>query len=292
MSSDLKLVGWKWVFKTKYNTNGWISKYKARLVAKGFHQTTSIGYLGTFSPVVKSSIVRVVLSIVVIQDWKVRQIDMNNVFLNCELTDDVYMTKPEGFTSMEIYVCKLNEALYGLKQAPRAWYEKLKSCLTTWKFINSKADTSLFIKYDIKGLIIVLIYVDDILVTRPDSNLLEYFIDKLSKVFALKDLGLVTYFLGIEVCYIDHGLHLSQTKYVKALLIKASMQNYKGSDTLFSTCLKLERIVRGHLGQEFKDPTLYRSIVGGVHYLILTRLDVAYVVHKLSQYLSAPTLQH
>lgn len=70
------------------------------------------------------------------------------------------------------------------------------------------------------------------------------------------------------------------------------MQNYKGSDTLFSTGLKLERIVRGHLGQEFKDPTLYRSIVGGLQYLILTRLDVAYVIHKLSQYLNASALQH
>lgn len=93
---------------------------------------------------------------------------------------------------------------------------------------------------------------------------------------------MVTYFLGVEVCYIDHGLHLSQIQYVKDLLIKASMQNYKGSDTLFSTGLNLERIVRGHLGQECKDPTLYRSIVGGLQYLILTRLDVAYVVHKLS----------
>lgn len=63
MSLDLKLVGCKWGFRTKYNTNGWISKYKARLVAKGFHQTTSVGYSGTFSPMVKSSIVRVILSI-------------------------------------------------------------------------------------------------------------------------------------------------------------------------------------------------------------------------------------
>lgn len=139
--------------------------------------------------------------------------------------------------------------MYGFKQAPRAWYEKLKGCLTTWQFLNSKSDTSLFIKHDIRGLIIVLIYVDDILVTGPDSNLLENFIKKLSKVFALKDLGLVDYFLGVEVCYTVDGMHLSQTKYIKNLLSKASMQDCKGYETPLSTGFKLERAVRGHLGR-------------------------------------------
>ena len=202
------------------------------------------------------------------------------------------MTQPEGFTVKEGYVCKLNKALYGLKQAPRAWYDKLKHCLTTWNFFNSKADTSLFIKHDIKGLIIVLIYVDDILVTRLDSAALEEFIAKLSKVFALKDLGLLAYFLGVEVCYTDHGMHLSQTKYIKDLLSRALMQDCKGTDTPFSTGLKLERQVKGPLGQEFENPTLYRSLVGDLQYLVLTRPDIAYSVHKLSQYLSSPTIQH
>ncbi|KAH9681326.1 retrovirus-related pol polyprotein from transposon RE1 [Citrus sinensis] len=220
MCSSYKPIGCKWVFRTKYNTDGSVSKYKARLVAKGFHQTA----------------------------------------------EDVYMIQPKGFVSKEGYICKLTKALYGLKQAPRAWYDKLKSCLTAWKFFNSKADTSLFVKHDDKGIIIALIYVDDILVTGPDSALLEEFIVKLSKVFALKDLGLVAYFLGVENC--------------------------KGLDTPFSTGLKLEKNVQGPLGQEFEEPALYKSIVGGLQYLILTRPDIAYSVHKLSQYLSNPTLQH
>ena len=143
-----------------------------------------------------------------------------------------------------------------MKQAPRAWYEKLKSCLVKWGFNNSRADTSLFIKHDVKGLIVVLVYVDDILVTRHDYDLLEGFIGKLNKFFALKNLGLVAYFLGIEVSYTNHGMHISQTKYIKDLLSKTSMQNCKGSNTPFSTCLKLERTVKGHLGQEFENPTL------------------------------------
>ncbi|KAH9721431.1 retrovirus-related pol polyprotein from transposon RE1 [Citrus sinensis] len=259
ISSSYKPVGCKWVFRTKYNTDGSISKYKARLVAKGFHQTAGINYSETFSPVIKSSTVRVILSLAVIKEWKVRQIDVNNAFLNGELSEDVFMIQPEGFESKEGYICKLNKALYGLKQAPRAWYEKLKGCLTDWQFINSKADTSLFINHDTRGLIIVLVYVDDILITGPDSDLLEVFITKLSKMFALKDLGLVAYFLGVEVCYTTQGMHLSQTKYIKDLLSKASMLNCKGSDTPFSIGFKLEKAVQGSLGQEFEDPTRYRK---------------------------------
>lgn len=144
------------------------------------------------------------------------------------------MTQPEGFTVKEGYVCKLNKALYGLKQAPRAWYNKLKDCLTSWKFFNSKVDTLLFIRHDPKGVILVLIYVDDILITGPDSSLLENFITSLSTIFALKDLGLVAYFLGVEVCYTPTGMHLSQTKHIKDLLLKASMQNCKGAALLLA----------------------------------------------------------
>ena len=165
MDQAHKLVGCKWVFRTKYNLDGSVSKYKARLVAKGFHQTAGVDYSETYSPVVKSSTVRVIMSLAVMQDWNVRQIDINNAFLNGDLTEDVYMQQTEGFVSEGGYICKLNKALYGLKHAPRAWYDKLKGCLTDWNFTNSKADTSLFIRHDIKGIILVLIYVDDILVT-------------------------------------------------------------------------------------------------------------------------------
>ena len=178
--------------------------------------------------------------------WKVRQIDVNNAFLNGDISEDIYMTQPQGFITKEGYVCKPSKALYSLKQAPRAWYDKLKGCLTRWNFFNSKADTSMFIRHDARGIIHVLIYVDDILITEPDSSLLETLITKFSKVFALK--GLVSQFLGVEVCYTDSGMHLSQTKYIKDLLSKASMQNCKGSDTPLSTGQKLEKVAKGCLG--------------------------------------------
>ena len=113
------------------------------------------------------------------------------------------MDQPAGFVDdkKKGFVCKLNKSLYGLKQAPRAWYEKLKSCLLQWNFVNSRADPSLFLKTTSSAMIMVLIYVDDILITGPNSAELEAFIAEFSKVFGLKDLGKLSYFLGIEVLY-------------------------------------------------------------------------------------------
>ena len=130
--------------------------------------------------------------------------------------------------------------MYGLKQAPRAWYDKLKNCLiANWKFQNSKANTSLFFKEVQGSMILILIYVDDILIIGPDNGELEKFISEFSKTFALKDLGILSYFLGIEVSYAKDCIYLSQKKYILDLLSKADMQNCKGCDTPIVTGTKL-----------------------------------------------------
>ena len=227
--------------------------------------------------------------------WKIRQVDVNNAFLNGDLTEDVYMYQPEGFIDQQKpnHICKLKKALYGLKQAPRAWYDKLKNCLiANWKFQNSKADTSLFFKEVQGSMILILIYVDDNLITGPDNRELEKFISEFSKTFALKDLGILSYFLGIEVSYAEDCIHLSQKKYILDLLSKVDMQNCKGCDTPIVTGTKLQKEVKGCLGQYIEDATSYRSLVGGLQYLVLTRPEIAFAVHKLSQYVTTPTLQH
>ena len=120
--AEYKIVRNKLVFRVKQNSDGSIAKYKARLVAKGFQQTEGIDYFETFSLVIKTSTMRVILSLVAMHSWMIRQVDVNNAFLNGDLTEDVYMCQPEGFIDEKRsgYVCKLKKALYGLKQAPRA----------------------------------------------------------------------------------------------------------------------------------------------------------------------------
>ena len=124
-------------------------KHKARLVVKGFHQVHGIDYTETFSPVVKASTVRVVLSIAVMNNWILRQIDVNNAFLNGILNEEVYMAQPEGFVNSQKpqHICKLRKAIYGLKQAPRAWFARFRTTMISqWNFQNSKPDNSFFLQ--------------------------------------------------------------------------------------------------------------------------------------------------
>lgn len=198
---------------------------KARLVAKGFHQRVGIDFGETFSPVIKASTVQIVLTIAVSKGWDIRQLDINNAFLNGELEEDVYMTQPEGFEDphKRHYVCKLNKSLYGIKQAPRAWFDKLKGSLLNWKFRNSKVDTSLFFYRDGQVIILVLIYVDDIIMNGNDTLKMRSFIAELNKRFTLKDLGALHFYLGIEIHRDESGMYLTQTQYIEDLLRKTTL---------------------------------------------------------------------
>ena len=123
LPSQRNLVGCKWVFKLKKNSDGSVARHKARLVAQGFSQEAGVDYGETFSPVVKPTTVRIVLSLAAHFQWDLRQLDIKNAFLHGILQEEVFMAQPPGFADIDHpeLVCRLHKSLYGLKQAPRAW---------------------------------------------------------------------------------------------------------------------------------------------------------------------------
>jgi hypothetical protein len=206
------LVGCKWVFKLKRKADGSIERHKARLVAKGFHQQAGIDYGETFSPVVKPTTIRTVLSLAYSAGWSLNQIDIQNAFHHGFLSEDVYMVQPPSFINPNYpqHVCKLHKALYGLKQSPWAWFSRLSEKLIQLGFIGSKADSSLFIYQKNSVTMYLLIYVDDIIITGSDPAAITELLQLLRVDFAVKDLGDLHYFLGVEVLKLKSSLLLSQ----------------------------------------------------------------------------------
>nr|CAN80686.1 hypothetical protein VITISV_033813 [Vitis vinifera] len=215
-----------------------------------------------------------------------RQLDVKNAFLHGFLKEEVFMEQPPGFINEDLpnHVCKLNHSLYGLKQAPRAWFDRPSQCLLHLGFYCGKAYSSLFILRKGQSIVLQLIYVDDIIVTGNDNNIISDLISTLSSEFSLKDLGSLHYFLGLEVKYLPNGLFVSQTKYTRDLLEHTKMMEC----TYINTPMALKSIITPSDEQPI-NPTRYRQLVGSLEYLTFTRPNIVHAVNKACQHFQAPT---
>lgn len=228
-----------------------------------------------------------VLSIAISRGWSLRQLHINNVFLQGHLSKNVYMSQPPGFIYKDnpSFVCKLNKAIYGLKQAPRAWFHELRAFLLQFGFRNSYVDTSLFVYQNDGHFMYLLVYVDDLIITWENATKVNQFIDTLAQRFSLKDLGLLNYFLGVEVVPNKQG---SQRRYSRDLLTQTKMQDA----TFLLTPIPTNPTLMLNSGSPLADPSEYRQVFGSLQYLLITRPDIAFIVNKLSQYKHCPTTAH
>ncbi|GJS53878.1 retrovirus-related pol polyprotein from transposon TNT 1-94 [Tanacetum coccineum] len=278
-----------WVYKLKRDKNGAITRYKASSVAKGFRQQPGIDFHETFSPVVKSTTIRAVLSLAVTNNWPLRQLDVHNAFLNGNLKEQVYMKQPLGFIDPQRpnHVCLLHKSLYGLKQALHAWFERLSKALFDLGFKGSKTYPYLFIYSCGHMLLYILLYVDDIIVTGNNKGTIDNIICQLGSAFALKDLGPLNYFLGIEIVPHVSDILLSQKKYILELLQRVGLFNCNlvSSPMVTSSSLSLDDMTA------FSNPVKYRQNHWSAVKRILRYLHGTVEHGMLIRYSSGSTLQ-
>lgn len=256
-----KILGLKWVYKTKYQSNGRVLKHKARLVAKGYSQELGIDIEDVYSPVARMETVRIVLAVAAQVGWPVFHFDVKSAFLNGDISEEVFVEQPPGYQEegKESYVCKLRKALYGLRQAPKAWYSKLDGYLTCQGFNRSNNEHTLYKKHGAgEDVILVCVYVDDIIYLSSSMELIAEFKRDMMKAFEMTDLGLLHYFLGLEVSQHMNCITVRQVKYIQDLLKQCNMKSCKAELTPMATNIKLQI----EDGSGLTDARQYRVLIG------------------------------
>ncbi|XP_031265002.1 uncharacterized protein LOC116123359 [Pistacia vera] len=243
--------------------------------------------------------VRSVVALASIKGWPLNQLDVCNAFLQGDFYEDVYMKMPPGFPSKdkEHKVCKLQKSVYGLKQVSRQWNLKFSVTLIEGGFQQSKYDYSLFIKKNNGLLTVLLLYVDDILLTGDDLASIEHIKAYLASKFHLEDLGTLKFFLGLEIARSDQGICINQNKYALELISEAGLNFVKPSSIPMEQNTKLTSFEYDNNDEQkvdplLEDPGVYQRLIGRLIYLTMTRPDISYVVQLLNQHMHKPRRSH
>ena len=286
-----KVVKSRWVLRIKDVNN----LYKARFCAKGFTQRWGEDYDETFAPVAKYASIRILFALLAgRKNTKIHQMDVNTAFLNSILDEVVYVEQPEGFEipGKEDYVCLLRKALYGLKQSPRAWFQLIATVLVDFDFQQCESDPCIFIHKNANGeCTYIALYVDDLIIAGDNEDDISTIKRRLSERFDMKDLGIASQFLGMEIEYGNDGsIKIHQNSYIQQLLDRHGMGDSTPVTTPLDTSVKLSSITKDEASA---DPKEFASIVGGLMFAAcVTRPDIMCAVGQLSQFLNNPSSKH
>lgn len=289
----VKIVDSKWVLKVKNGQKG--STYKARLVARGFKLNKEYAKHETFAPVATIGVVRLILALANRKGLPLHQMDVKSAFLNGELDEDIYMYIPEGFSEEIKYkstkVLKLKKSLYGLQVSPKKWNERFHKVMEELKMTPDGAEPCLYIWREKEEFVTLTIYVDDILITGTNSEMIDRIKHTLQNNFDVKVMGEPQKFLGIEILRNkkNQTLKIGLPQYIKAVVEKYSIGKKKIAPTPMvpeeGEQLVEESEVRGY------EKVKFRRVVGCLSFIAnSTRPDITYAVNRLSRNQEQPSL--
>ena len=283
-------IGTKWILKCKRDARGIVVRNKARLVAQGHRQEEGIDYTEVFAPVARVEAIKLFLAYASYIGFKVYQMDVKSAFLYGEIEEEVYVTQPKGFEDPNHpdKVYKVVKALYGLHQAPRAWYARLSSFLLKHGYRRGTIDKTLFIKKNVKDIILVQVYVDDIIFGSTKESWCREFEDLMKGEFEMSAMGELTFFLGLQVQQKPEGIFISQEKYVHDILRKFDMENVRTATTPFEA----PKTKTKNEPDEPVNVHLYRSMIGSLMYLTASRPDIMFAVSACSRHQVTPLVSH
>lgn len=294
-----KAISCKWVFKHKLNAQGQIARYKSRLVARGFSQVAGVDYTETFSPVVKTQSIRMILALVAARDWDLEQMDVSTAFPYGELEEDIYMEQPEGFVDPDhpTWVCKLKKTIYGLKQSASEWYKNIDAYLKSIGFVQNPADANVYIYTKNGHMVILALYVDDAILVSDDRGLLDWVKQMLHKKYDMKDIGPLMFVLGVQLLRdrVNKTLLLHQTRYINETFKRFNLDGARPVTTPGVVGFKLtsEQCPTDDDDIQAMADVPYRYAVGCLNYIACwTRPDIQHAVSYVSQFLERPSKEH
>lgn len=278
----------RWLLKRKLGKDGKVARYKARVVARGFQQIHGFDFRETYSGVVKDVSSRIIFAIAAALGWEVYQMDVVTAFLNGELSEEIYIHAPEGYTEQG-KILRLKKAIYGLKQAPRVWYRKLRSWLLSAKWVPVSQDECVFMH--VERRLIITVYVDDINITGPGRAEIDKFRHDIAEVFKMTDEGQTEWYLGMQIVQTGDGIHLHQAAYAQQVLTTHGYDNCAPAIIPLDVADKLE--ADPEYAASDKEKSEFLSKIGSANWLATkTRPDLAFPVSYTSRYSAQPTPSH
>ena len=262
-------ISGRWVFRTKLNANGSVSRLKARFVARGYAQVEGVDFFETFAPVVRTETVRVLLSCAAVKDWDIKQFDIKTAFLYGPLDEEVFMLQPEGFEDGTKRVCRLRKGLYGLKQAPRQWNGKFHSFLSEFGFVRSNEDPCLYCYQSKNDVVYLVLYVDDGLVFSTSTRIREIFMRELSKNFDITSTNPDTY-VGMEISRDRKAKEIcvSQKTYISRVLQRFGMTDANPLSTPSDPTIRLSKTMPVTSEEEVEETRFpYCEAIGCLNYI-------------------------